>query len=67
MFEEELRGQIARDDHEEAVDSARQLRKRLVRFEMTEKIRELEAMCEDWGLSLDEVRRSGSESDVESD
>ena len=67
LFEEELRGQIARDDHEEAADSARQLRQRLVRFEMTEKIRELEAMCEDLGLSLEAATRSSSESDVESD
>ena len=63
LFEEELRGQIAREDYEEAADSARQLRRRLVRLEMVEKAQELESMCEGWGLSLEETSSSSSSSD----
>ena len=67
LFEEELRGQIAREDYEEAADSARQLRRRLVRLEMVEKAQELEAMCAGWGLSLEDTSSNSSDDGEDGD
>eukprot|EP01043_Picozoa_sp_COSAG02_P053357 COSAG02_NODE_5876_length_3970_cov_3.517696_2_plen_829_part_00 len=65
LFEEELRGQIAREDREEAADSARQLHRRLIRYEMAEKARELEATCLSWGISLEASSSSDDEEQVD--
>ena len=62
LFEEELRGQLARGDMEEAADSARQLYRRLVAtHELTARARELEVLCEGQKLSLESGSSGSSE------
>jgi hypothetical protein len=52
LFEEELWGQLARADLEEAADSARQLHRRLSHHEKMEQLQVLETLCVEHSLSL---------------
>ena len=65
LFEEELQGQLAREDLEEAADSARQLLRRLVAHDMSARAKGLEALCEGRGLSLESESSSSSSSSSE--